>query len=213
MKKVIIIFFLVFLLQGINAIELTIKYRDGTSKVEHYDEHTEILSFTYGYGKNIIEITGLEKFGNLRELWLGMTSQIKDYNFLRKLNTIEVLVFQDITFSNIDFIYDMISLKRLIFQSCKINKEINAAKLPNLEYFEFTNSDLIKFPIEIREKRKIDIINVAYNKIDYIPIEECIDILIIAIDNPIHSVNNKNIVTQVDSYSFFLPEKYRQYAR
>jgi hypothetical protein len=71
----------------------------------------------------------LEQFPNLNELWLGMTAFMKDYDFLGKLNKLEVLVFQDIRFSDISFLYEMSALKRLVFQSCKIGENIDASKI------------------------------------------------------------------------------------
>jgi len=92
--------------------------------------------------------------------------------------------------------------------------EIDASRLPNLEYFEFTNSQLTEFPIFIKEKQNIDVINIAYNSISYIPIEESINILIIAAGNQIINTDNKNIIIgSGDDVYFLLPEKYRQYVR
>ena len=65
-----IIFLLIMSFQLVNAIDLTIKYKDGTYRTEYYEENTDILSFNYGRGKNMVEIIGLEKFLNLKELWL-----------------------------------------------------------------------------------------------------------------------------------------------
>ena len=142
-----------------------------------------------------------------------MISHIKDYNFLRNLNTIETLVFQDILISDIDFIYEMSSLKRLIFQSCRIHEKIDASMLPNLEYFEFTNSSLTKFPMINLERRNMEIINIAYNNISIIPLEETTDIIIIALRNPVINSNNKNVITGDANLFFLLPEKYREYVR
>jgi len=199
---------------SLNAIALSINYSNGMSDTRYYEDNIEKLSFTYGSGSNIAEIIGLEQFKNLKELWIGMTPQIKDYNFLRKLNTLEILVFQDITFSDIDFLYDMSSLKILIFQGCRINKRIDASKFPNLEYFEFTNSSLTEFPIEIIKKHKIEVINISFNNISNIPIRECLNIFIIAVGNPIVSFENKNIImSNKNEYFFLVPEEYRQYVR
>ena len=213
MKRIITIILLIMHFQWVNAIELTIKYRDGTSEIKYFDDDMEKLSITYGRGYNIVAIIGLEKFGNLRELWLGMTPYISDYNFLRNLNTIETLVFQDILISDIDFIYEMASLKRLIFQSCRIKEKIDASKLPNLEYFEFTHSSLTEFPIINLEKRNMEIINIAYNNISSIPLEETTDIIIIALRNPLDNFNYENVITVDTNIYFLLPEKYREYVR
>jgi len=40
--------------QLVNAIDLTIKYKDGTYRTEYYEENIDILSFNYGRGKNIV---------------------------------------------------------------------------------------------------------------------------------------------------------------
>ena len=213
MKILYIVFLISIYSQLINAFEITIKYRDGSSKIEQYDESIEKLSFIYGRGRNIVDIAGLEQFKNLKELWLGMTSQINNYSFLKHLDNIEILVFQDINFKNIDFLYDMVSLRKLIFQSCRIVGKIDASRLPHLEYFEFTNSSLTEFPIKICNQNKLDIINVAFNNIHNIPNVEYLKVLILAVSNPIN-INNKNVITgDVNDYFFLVPEKYRQYIR
>ena len=199
-----------------NVLELTIINTDGTSEVRHYDIYTEKLEFTYGAGRNIVQIIGLDSFTNLNEIWLGMTPFINDYSFLGKLNALEVLVFQNIAFSEIDFLYEISTLRKLIFQSCSINNlKIDASKFPNLEYFEFTNSQLNQFPIIIQEKGNINAINIAYNRINDIPIEESTNILIIAVGNPIVAyTSNKNIIIGPgDDVYYLLPEEYRQYVR
>ena len=217
MKKLIFIFLIIVSYKWVGAIEITINYRNGASELRYYSGDTENLKFLLGTARNggIIEIIGLENFPNLKELWFGMTAFINDYDFLKKLNTIEVLVFQDIRFSNIDFLYNLASLKRVVFQSCRIaNNKIDASKLPNLEYIEFTNSRLIEFPIEVREKQKLETINVSYNDIINIPIDRYIDIQVIAWRNPIQNLCNKNIKTgNGDRYYSIVPEKYRQYVR
>lgn len=216
MRKLTIIYLLFISVYWINPVELTIKYRDGSSEIRSYPDNTEKINFTYGAGRNITEIVGLEYFPRLKELWLGMTAFIRDYNFLEKLNTLEVLVFQDIQFSDINFLYGINSLKRLIFQSCRLGDNIiDASKLPYLEYFECTNSQLVKFPIEIKERRKIDTINIAYNNIEDITIPNYMDILIIAVGNPLLVTDTKKIITGprgTDIYNI-LPENYRQYLR
>jgi len=216
MKKKIIfsIIILILTVQYLNSIEITILFRDGTSKTEYYDEDIEKLTFTLNRGRNVQKITGLEQFNNLNELWFGMTSQIENYTFLTLLKKIETLVLQDLTINNIEFIYAMPALRRLILQSCKINKKIDASKILLLEYFEFTNSSLTEFPIKISKKGNISMINIAFNNISNIPIYKCTDISIIAINNPIQNKNNRNIILgDENNYYAILPEKYRQYVR
>jgi hypothetical protein len=215
MKCLFTIILLSLSLQWVNSAELTFYYRDGSFEIKRFDDNTEKLEFTYGAGRNIVEIVGLEQFAHLKELWLGMTKFINDYHFLSDLDTLEVLVFQDIKFSSIDFLYGIGSLKRLIFQSCEVSQKIDASRIPNLEYFEFTNSKLTDFPITIQNTRKIDTINIAYNNIGNIPINNRINILIIAVGNPIQETRNKKIITgsPEDSIYHLLPERYRQYVR
>jgi len=215
MKKLFICILLTMVFQWANAIEITIRNIDGSTEVRHFDVNTERIRFIYGDGRNMVEIVGLEQLVNLKEIWIGMTPFINDFSFLTRLDNIEALVFQDIRFSDIDFIYTIPSLKRLIFQSCRINNVIDATRLPYLEYFEFTHSQLTEFPILIQERRNIDTINVAFNNISNIPIDESLDILIIAVRNQIRNTGNSNIVTDVPGNNIFiiLPEKYRQYLR
>ncbi len=216
MKKIVFIFLFVISFQAVNAVDITIKYRDGSSEIRHYASNTRTIKFNYALGRNTIEIAGLEQLKNLKELWLGMTTFIKNYDFLKKLNTLEILVFQDARLSEINFIYDITSIRRLIFQGCSINNlKIDISRLSNLEYFEFTNSQLLETPFIINEKQNMDIINIAYNNINNISIAEEIDVKIIAIGNPIQNAENKNLILgeRADSIYYFLPEKYRQYIR
>ena len=215
MKKLIIFILLTMVFQWANAIEITIRNIDGSTEIRQYNVSTERLEFIYGNGRNMIEIIGLEQLVNLREIWIGMTPFITNYDFLTRINYLEVLVFQDIRFSDIDFIYNIPSLKKIIFQSCRINNVIDVTRLPYLEYFEFTHSQLTEFPILIQERRNIDTINVSFNSISIIPIDENLDILIIAVRNQIRNTGNSNIITDVpgNNIYYILPERYRQYLR
>ena len=64
----------------------------------------------------------------------------------------------------------------------------------------------------IQKKQKIDTINIAYNKIRNIPIDEDMDMLVIAVGNPVKYIN-KNIITGTGSIYHLLPELYRQYVQ
>jgi len=221
-KFIIIVFLLIASFKLVNAAELTVKLRDGTFVVRQLDVNTQKINFTIGESRdmsindprNIVEIAGLENFPKLRELWFWAVPFISDFNFLRRLDTLEVLVFQDIRFNNIDFIYDLVSLRKLIFQGCRVNKTIDASRLPNLEYFEFTNSQLTEFPLRVVERRNISTINIAFNNIRDISSIENMEILIIAHRNPIRITGNQNIITY-DGSSFFyaVPKRYRRFVR
>jgi len=213
MKKIIFFLLIITTVFMLDAVEITFRYFDGTIITRQYDPNTEMLRFTLGTGRNIVEILGLEQFKNLRELWLGMTAFMESYDFLKKLTTLEVLVFQDIYFSNIDFIYSLSSLRKLIFQNCGVNSKIDASRLPYLEYFEFTNSQLNEFPIKIVEKRNINTINIAFNNITFIPVADYKCILIIATGNPISDTGNPNIITSGRSFFHTVPERYRRFVR
>ena len=212
MNKFFTIFLLFFSVISLGAIDLTIRYRDGSSRVFQYDDNAERLVFRHG--TLIVAIDGIEQFKNLKDIRFEMTSYIGDYNFLRSLDTVEVLLFETMFISDISFIYEMASLKRLILQGFRTDtKLIDASRLPNLEYFEFTNSQLTEFPLLIKNKQNVDTINIAYNRISNIPIDESMEILVIAVGNPINYTNNRNIITGTEGTFFLLPEKYRQYVQ
>jgi Leucine-rich repeat (LRR) protein len=162
MKNTILIFLLCT--NFIYAHDLTIITKDEKDEIRNYEDGTSELHF---FNDNLTKIIGLENFTNLKQIRFEMTPYISDFNFLEGINSIEVIIFQDIKISSIDFLYEMKSLERIIFQSCVINGYIDVSKLPNLEYFEFTNSEITEIPLFIDNKTKLDIINVSYNKIDH----------------------------------------------
>jgi hypothetical protein len=212
MKKLFTIFLLVFSFSELNAVDLTIRYRDGSTRVFQYDDNTEKLAFRYGV--EIVAIEGIEQLSDLKEIRFEMTSYISDFSFLRSLSSVEVLRFETMFIPDISFIYEMASLRRLILQGFRTdNVMIDASRLPNLEYFEFTNSQLTEFPLAITKRQKIDTINVAFNRISNIPIDESMGILVMAVGNPIISFDNRNIITGTGDIFHLLPEEYRQYVK
>jgi len=216
-KLVITVLLLVLYCWQINATELvtlTVKFWDGTYEVRQYDINTEELRFPFA--QNVVEIVGLDEFPNLRELWLERTAFMNDFNFLRRIDTLETLVFFMVTLPDIDFLYDLISLRGLVFQSVRINNKIgvDVSRLPNLEYFEFTHSQLVDFPILIEERRSISVINIASNNITDISGVENMGILLIAKGNPIQYTGNTNIITgSMDNFFHAVPERYRRFVR
>jgi len=209
-KHAIAIFFVTLSFQQANATELTeltIRRWDGTYEVRQYDASTEKFMFTFAW--DIAEITGLENFPNLRELWFERTANMTDFNFLRGLDALETLVFFMVDLADTDFLYDLPSLRELVFQSCiGFDSKIDASRLPNLEYFEFTNSHLTCFPLIVDKRRNIGAINIAVNNISDISSVEGMGILVIADRNP-------SIIADDDGHVFLyaVPERYRRFIR
>jgi Leucine-rich repeat (LRR) protein len=159
--------------------------RDGSMEIKHYDDSTEELYFFKDYTVNI---KSLEELKALRRIRFEMTGYLHNFDFLAGLTTVEELHFQDVRFDSIDFLYEMPSLKNLVIQSCKINNKIEISRMRQLEYFEFTNGGLTELPLilDAEKANNIKVINIAYNKITDLNINDNYrDVIIVATNNPI----------------------------
>jgi hypothetical protein len=166
----------------------------------------------------MISISGLEKFNNLQKIRFAMTGFLHDFSFLTGLATVEELWFQDVGIDNIDFLYEMRSLKNLIFQGCTIDKKIDDKKIeisriPELEYFEYSYGSLTEFPLILNNKSRLKVINLLFNKISNISLETDTDIIIIVIGNPIRERKKYMVFGNFEDFSKILPPEYRKYIR
>ncbi|MCL2194178.1 MAG: hypothetical protein FWB78_12390 [Treponema sp.] len=210
---VTVVFLLVLSLRWGNAeemAELKIIHWDGASELRQYPVNAEKFG-TY-FGKTVVEIVGLENFPNLRELWFSRVPFMRDFNFLRGLDALETLVFFLVTITDIDFLYDLTSLRELVFQGASLEGKIDASRLPNLEYFEFSQSRLTNLPIKIVERGNINTINISGNNITDISSVYDMGILVLVHVNPIPNTGNPNILTGGwDVFFRSLPERYRRF--
>jgi Leucine-rich repeat (LRR) protein len=208
MKRMVFVVILFLLPSWLNAVNIIISYGDGTSKIEAHDETTESLYFRYS---NIVNISGLEGLPNLQKIRFEGTYNLHEFNFLAGLTMINEIIFQTISMESIDFLYEMPSLKNLVFQGCRrIGGIIEISRIPNLEYFEFTNSQLTELPLRLTNQSSLRVINIAYNNISNINVDLDSNIMIIITGNPIYEKKPNWISGRLFE---ILPLEYRQYIR
>jgi Leucine-rich repeat (LRR) protein len=207
MKEWAVLFLLFLVVCHLNASELTILDNDGTiERIDYDDSITELL-----FSKSkATAISGLGHFKQLRKIVFQRAPYIKNFNFLRELNSLEELVFEVVYIDDVSFIYSLPSLKRLVFHGGRINMKININRLPELEYLELSNMGLTELPFSIESVSKLKIINLAYNKLLDIEINENLPVMIIATGNPLTlTIKRKNIY--VGDLFELLPPEYHQY--
>jgi Leucine-rich repeat (LRR) protein len=88
--------------------------------------------------------------------------------------------------------------------------KIDINRLPELEYIELSNMGLTELPFVIGSVSKLRIINVAYNKLLDIEIDENLPLMIIATGNPLSLMRKRRNIHVGDLFDL-LPPEYHQY--
>ena len=88
---------------------------DGTEIAEYYSADIESLVIfdSDGNGYRTQDIRGLEKLKHLKVLEFQNLAFLKNYNFLKKISTLEELYFDAVYFSDFSVLSDMTKLKKV----------------------------------------------------------------------------------------------------
>jgi len=174
------------------------------------DSQTEELYFFKDY---TIKIYGLEKLASLKKLTFNKTAFIENFDFITVNQKIETLVISDCKIDDFNFLKKMPNLKILVFQTCSANYDkIDLINNEKLEYLSITNACLEKFPDIENMPSNLQYLNLSFNKISSLSLSKQSRHMnvsnIFIFNNPITDKLN-NFKVDIDS----LPRKYRQYIK
>ena len=117
MKKNKILLFLLMMTAWLFAEDVKIirVMTDGTEIAENYcaDIESLVIFDSDGNGYRTQDIRGLEKLKRLKVLEFQNLAFLKNYNFLKKISTLEELYFDAVYFSDFSVLSDMTKLKKV----------------------------------------------------------------------------------------------------
>lgn len=117
MKRNKILLFLLMMTAWLFAEDVKIirVMTDGTEIVEYCSADTQkmVIFDSDGNGYRTQDIRGLEKLKHLKVLEFQNLAFLKNYNFLKKISTLEELYFDAVYFSDFSVLSDMTKLKKL----------------------------------------------------------------------------------------------------
>lgn len=148
MKRLFLIFTLINCLIAINAAEIVVNTTHGDKKIFEFDKNLSEITLS-----NLIveSITGLEQFTNLKKLNFHHVNFINaDMSFLSKLNNLETLIFNFVSFKNLNFVNHLNNLKALkLGENISIGTDTVDFSKSNLEYLIYSDFQLKTFPFSL----------------------------------------------------------------
>lgn len=109
---------------------------DGTEIVEYCSADTQkmVIFDSDGNGYRTQDIRGLEKLKHLKVLEFQNLAFLKNYNFLKKISTLEELYFDAVYFSDFSVLSDMTKLKKVEYNGYMPKETIEKIRSEGLDF-------------------------------------------------------------------------------
>lgn len=210
MKRNMALFFLFISVSCLFAENVEIKLtsaKTNTVEIKHYDENTE--KFFIGYGSYVSKIENLEALKNLKEVHLVGTSFLTDLSFLAHCTELEVIMLYDLQVNDFSFLYSLPKLRVLDIQNVTFSKMFDLTQLINLEYVAMVSCGITSLIDFVSHGEALRYLNLSGNGIeDLSDIRGDDEAVFILSFNPVA----EKIFSGSDVHSF-LPDEYKRFVR
>ena len=201
------------------SVDISLTRSNGVQKLS-LDKNTTKFEYGQDYENarfgQVLRIEGLDKLAKLQELSLFGFSSLKDYSFIGKIKSIQILRLTGCNVVDYAFISQLKCLRGLIIQSAN---GVASAKFSftsdDVEYIEISNCQLRKIPTFLALNRSKCILNLFANSISHLSTINQEELerfkLAILISNEIKVENPSAMIITTGRVKDYIPVEYRKY--